>query len=74
MNQELEETNRRLQDSLSEKGRINRYLSDILESLGGGVVAVDSEGLITLFSRAASEILGLKAGDVIGRPYSEVVG
>ncbi len=74
LNQELEETNRRLQESLSEKGRINRYLTDILESLGGGVVAVDSEGFITLFSRAASEILGLNASDVVGHPYSEVVG
>ena len=74
LNQELEETNRRLQESLSEKGRINRYLTDILESLGGGVVAVDSEGFITLFSRAASEILGLNAADVVGHPYSEVVG
>ena len=47
LNKELEETNRQLQKSLDDKERLNTYLQNILESLGTGVIAVDSDGSIT---------------------------
>ena len=74
LNQELEGTNRRLQESLSEQERLSGYLNNLLESLGSGVVAVDGEGRTTLFNRAASDMLGVAPDDAIGKPVSQVLG
>jgi PAS domain S-box-containing protein len=74
LNQELEGTNRRLQESLSEQERLSGYLNNLLESLGSGVVAVDGEGCTTLFNRAASDMLGVAPDDAIGKPVSQVLG
>jgi PAS domain S-box-containing protein len=40
----------------------------ILESIPSGLVAVDSSGIVTMFNRAASVILGYHPGEVIGQP------
>ncbi len=63
-----------LKDSLTEKEKITSYLVDILESLTSGVLAIDLEGRITLFNRAAGEVLGYQSEEVMGRPYLEVMG
>jgi 2-oxoglutarate dehydrogenase E1 component len=44
----------------------------ILENMRGGVISLDLEGRITTFNRAAENILGLPAKDVIGRPFAEI--
>jgi PAS domain S-box-containing protein len=74
LNLKLEKTNRELRQSLAEKERISNYLNNILESLTSGVVAINLNGEITLFNRAAEEILGYKADEVLGRQYGEVMG
>jgi PAS domain S-box-containing protein len=74
LNLELEKTNRELRQSLAEKERISNYLNNILESLTSGVVAINLKGEITLFNRAAEEILGYKTDEVLGRQYGEVMG
>ena len=74
LNRELEATNCRLQESLSDKERLNSYLREILESLGSGVVVVDTEGNITLFNRAASTILGWPAQAALGKSCGDVLG
>jgi sigma-54 dependent transcriptional regulator, acetoin dehydrogenase operon transcriptional activator AcoR len=63
-----------LKKSLTERDRISGYPADILESLTSGVLAIDLEGKITLINRAAGEVLEYQSGDVIGKPYLEVVG
>ena len=73
-NRELEATNLQLQQSLVEKEHLNSYLRDILQSLGSGVVVVDTEGRITLFNRASAVILGWSERDAVGRPCVEVLG
>jgi PAS domain S-box-containing protein len=40
----------------------------ILESIPSGLAAVDSSGIVTMFNRAASVILGYHPGEVIGQP------
>ncbi len=40
----------------------------ILESIPSGLVAVDSSGIVTMFNRAASALLGYHPGEVIGQP------
>jgi PAS domain S-box-containing protein len=74
LNLELEHTNLRLRESLAEKEKITNYLNNILESLTSGVLVINLEGKITLFNRAAEEITGYKADEVLNRPYLEIMG
>ncbi len=48
--------------------RIQTYSSNILEHMADAVVAIDGEQRISLFNHAASELFGLAADEVIGRP------
>lgn len=68
---ELEETNSKLTDKNAELDRVNRYLEDILSSIGSGVIATDLEGRITIFNRTAAEMTGYSAEEVIGRNYHD---
>lgn len=45
----------------------------ILLGIGDGVVAIDTNGIILRFNRAAEQISGLMAVDIIGKPYLEVL-
>ncbi|MFQ6003048.1 MAG: nitrogen regulation protein NR(II) [Candidatus Zixiibacteriota bacterium] len=74
LNLKLERTNKELRQSLAEKEKISNYLNNILESLTSGVVTINLEGEITLFNRAAEEILGYKTDEVLGRKYGEIMG
>ncbi len=47
---------------------------NILESLATGVVAVDLEGKITTFNRAAEGITGLVSETVTGKEFDEIFG
>ncbi|MFQ5519791.1 MAG: nitrogen regulation protein NR(II) [Candidatus Methylomirabilia bacterium] len=46
----------------------------IFESLGSGLIALDPAGRITAFNRAAEEITGFAAFEVIGRQWQVVFG
>lgn len=48
--------------------RIQTYSSNILEHMADAVVAIDGDQRISLFNHAASELFGLAADEVIGRP------
>ena len=74
LNLKLEETNIQLRQSLAEKDRISNYLNNILESLNSGVLVIDLNGGITLFNKAAEEILGYKTHQVLGKPYVKIMG
>jgi PAS domain S-box-containing protein len=74
LNQKLEQTNRELRQSLAEKDKISNYLNNILESLTSGVLAINLDGNITLFNRAAEEMLGYKSDEVLGKSYAEIIG
>lgn len=45
----------------------------ILESIGDGVFAIDTKGVITVFNPAAQQISGVSADGAIGKPYTEVL-
>ena len=60
-------------DTLNEElEQTNLHLASILESMTSGVAAIDSQGRITTFNKAAETITGLPAAAVIGRPYDTV--
>lgn len=50
------------------------YLTNLLESITDGVVAVDMNEVITRFNRAAGIVLGYGAGEIVGRPFRDVFG
>lgn len=45
----------------------------IFESINNGLIAMDSNGIINIFNRAAEEITGIKARDIIGKKGDEWV-
>ncbi len=52
----------------------NDYLNSILESMSDGVVAIDTEGVITRFNRSATDILGHPADDAVGKLFQDLFG
>ncbi len=74
LNVKLEETNLELRRSLEEKDRVSNYLNNILESLTGGVLVVDADGVITLFNQAAQGITGRSEAEVLGKTYEQALG
>ncbi|MCD6169380.1 MAG: PAS domain S-box protein [Candidatus Latescibacteria bacterium] len=73
LNSRLEEANRRLRESLVERNRVSSYLNNILNNLNSGVLAIDRDGKITLFNKAAAQITGWPIQEAVGRFYSEVM-
>jgi PAS domain S-box-containing protein len=47
--------------------------AQVLEALGDGIVLVDDEGLVRLWTRTAEALTGLRADDVRGRPLSDLL-
>ena len=74
LDRELEEKNRQLTLKVEEVNRTRNYLNDILEAMTDGVLAVDVDGKITTFNRAAQRITGYLAGEVKHRSYGELFG
>ncbi len=83
--QVMEESYRRLQarvdvldKEIAEKNRELAYTSDylgsVLECMSDGVIAVDTDGVITTFNRAAGDVLGYPGSEVVGRHFDEVFG
>ncbi len=74
LNLQLEEKNRELEENLREKERVKNFLSNVLESLTDGVIAIDLKGKITAFNRSAENITGYRAKDVEEENYTDVLG
>lgn len=74
LNNELEETNRQLQNSLEEKERVTSYLQNILECLGTGVIAVDPANQVTHCNAAAAEMLGFDIETILGADAERTLG
>lgn len=81
----MEEAYRRLESRIAELDRelesknrelafTTEYLSNLLESMSDGVVAVDTENVVTRFNRAAGVILGYAPSEVVGKVFPEVFG
>jgi PAS domain S-box-containing protein len=50
-----------------------RQLEAIINSTHDGMIAVNKEGRITLFNRAAERMIGVKPHDALGKPVTEVI-
>lgn len=54
-------------------GLLTEELQSILDSVYNGVIATDSDGVVTIFNPAAAHITGLSEQDVLGRPAAQVI-
>lgn len=64
----------RLQESNDELERRRRYMEIVFANIAAGVIAVDSQGVVTAFNEAAGALLGLEGADKIGRDIRSVLG
>ncbi|MCZ7584240.1 MAG: ATP-binding protein [Deltaproteobacteria bacterium] len=56
LNLQLEAKNRELAENLAETERLSNYLTNVLESLGSGVLVLDSDGRVRMANLAAAKI------------------
>ncbi|HWP35660.1 MAG TPA: ATP-binding protein [Thermodesulfobacteriota bacterium] len=68
---ELTRANAELRARNLELDQRRAYMEIVLRNVGAGVVALDREGVVTTFNRAAERLLRLDAAQVVGRPYRE---
>ncbi len=54
--------------------RSERFREHVLDSMAGALVAVNMQGEVLTFNRAAEELLGAAEAEVLGRPFGELVG
>ncbi len=68
----ISELNRELELKNRELATTSEYLSNLLESISDGVIAVDLDEKINRFNRSASIISGYEPSEVLGKYFSEV--
>jgi adenylate cyclase len=53
---------------------MKNLMDDVFSSIASGVITTDVRDRVTLFNRAAEAIIGIKASEVIGQPYTRSLG
>lgn len=66
---ELDDTNRKLRDKVSELNHLSGHLIGILHSMSDGVIALDTGGVVRFFSPAAEALTGSSGGAAIGTSF-----
>jgi PAS domain S-box-containing protein len=52
---------------------MKNLMDDVFSSITSGVITTDVRDKVTLFNRAAESIIGIRANDVVGRPYTQTL-
>lgn len=68
-NSELETIINDLRRRTDEVERLNAFMEGALTSLRVGVVAVDQDGIVTLWNTRSEDLWGLRAHETLGRPF-----
>lgn len=66
---ELDDSNRKLRDKITELNHLSGHLIGILHSMSDGVIALDTSGVVRFFSPAAETLTGQRASSVIGTSF-----
>ncbi len=69
----LEEANKELIKSNVELEQRRVYMEIVLANVAAGVVSADREGRILTMNKSAERVLDVKAADIIGRNYKQVL-
>lgn len=72
IDKEMAYTNDCLKNKVQELDSLTKYLNSLLWSIHSGVIAVNLQGEVTTFNRAAEKILKLKTSMVIGNKLETV--
>ena len=70
---ELEATNIRLQEQNKELREQRHYIETVLGNVAAGVISLDSFGNVRTINKAAENMFGVRAEEVIGQHYSRFV-
>jgi len=63
----------RVQSNLAETNRLKGLMDNVFASIASGVVTVDASGCITMTNRATLQMMGLPAGEMIGRQLEDAL-
>jgi len=74
VNLELDEKNRRLEESIAEQERLQTILESTLETMHNGVISVDTFGRVTQFNRAAEEMCGYSRESILNQKVDSCFG
>ncbi len=72
-NSRLAEINRELVSSNMELEQRRLYMEVVLANVAAGVVSSDAEGTILTINKSAERMLGVKAMDIVGRNFREIL-
>src|SRR4029077_4940271 len=62
-----------LQRAARDESALRNQLEAVVAGMGEALIAVDAEGRVTLFNRAAEELIGLDSDDVHGELVADVL-
>lgn len=62
-----------VRQTLDEVSELKRLMEDVFTSMASGVITLDLDDRITLCNRASERILGIQAGQVVGRCLNDVL-
>jgi PAS domain S-box-containing protein len=72
-NRQLAGTNNELQIKISELDRMRRYLNNLIDSMGSGLICIDENGRMTAFNRAAQQLTGWSEAEALSRDWKDKV-
>jgi len=69
----LEAANKELVSSNLELEQRRLYMEIVLANVAAGVISADAHGKILTINKSAERMLGIRAGEIIGKSYKEVL-
>jgi PAS domain S-box-containing protein len=73
MAQSIESLAAELRQAADDEAQLRNRLEAVVAGMGEALMAVDGDGRLTTFNRAAEELVGVPAGDALGRPVDKIV-
>lgn len=70
---EIESLEHNINTMLHQIEELNVHEKAIIDAMGEGLLAIDGEGNLTIVNPTAEKLLGVKAEEVLGKPWIDVV-
>ena len=80
MTQDLKSSKNQVERAHAELSKSNieieqrrRYMEIVLRDVGAGVISLDGDGKVRTINKSAEKILGIKAEEILGKTYKEIL-